>query len=244
MACYELHIGSEGPDFERMATATHSRRYAGRMPAAPARKTGTWKMAYADFLTALMAFFLLMWIVSGISPEGRDEIAKHFNINAAPTAQSASAETGSAAGRLFTALSQQSGLVAARNSVVLAREADGVRIDLVDSARNPLFDSGSGAFTPAGLALAETTGRILTQFSESLSIEGHTDAFGGANFAYSNWELSSDRANEARRALIAAGLAPARIRAVTGLADTRPLLAGQPHLSANRRVSILVHIHD
>lgn len=244
MACYELHIGSEGPDFERMATATHSRRYAGRMPAAPARKTGTWKMAYADFLTALMAFFLLMWIVSGISPEGRDEIAKHFNINAAPTAQSASAETGSAAGRLFTALSQQSGLVAARDSVVLAREADGVRIDLVDSARNPLFDSGSGAFTPAGLALAETTGRILTQFSESLSIEGHTDAFGGANFAYSNWELSSDRANEARRALIAAGLAPARIRAVTGLADTRPLLAGQPHLSANRRVSILVHIHD
>lgn len=244
MACYELHIGSEGPDFERMATATHSRRYAGRMPAAPARKTGTWKMAYADFLTALMAFFLLMWIVSGISPEGRDEIAKHFNINAAPTAQSASAETGSAAGRLFTALSQQSGLVAARDSVVLAREADGVRIDLVDSARNPLFDSGSGAFTPAGLALAETTGRILTQFSESLSIEGHTDAFGGDNFAYSNWELSSDRANEARRALIAAGLAPARIRAVTGLADTRPLLAGQPHLSANRRVSILVHIHD
>ncbi|WP_430404546.1 flagellar motor protein MotB [Hyphomonas sp.] len=244
MACYELHIGSEGPDFERMATATHSRRYAGRMPVAPARKTGTWKMAYADFLTALMAFFLLMWIVSGISPEGRDEIAKHFNINAAPTAQSASAETGSAAGRLFTALSQQSGLVAAGDSVVLAREADGVRIDLVDSARYPLFDSGSGAFTPAGLALAETTGRILTQFSESLSIEGHTDAFGGASFAYSNWELSSDRANEARRALIAAGLAPARIRAVTGLADTRPLLAGQPHLSANRRVSILVHTHD
>lgn len=244
MACYDWHIGSEGPDFERMAIATHSRRYAGRMPAAPARKTGTWKMAYADFLTALMAFFLLMWIISGVSPEGRDEIAKHFNSNTSPTAQSAAAETSSAAGRLFTALSQQSGLVAAGDSVVLAHEVDGVRIDLVDSARNPLFDSGSGAFSPAGLALAETTGHVLMQFSEPVSIEGHTDAFSGASSTYSNWELSSDRANEARRALIAAGLAPARIRAVTGLADTRPLQAGQPHLSANRRVSILVHIHD
>ena len=227
-----------------MATATHSRRYAGRMPAAPARKTGTWKMAYADFLTALMAFFLLMWIISGVSPEGRDQIAKHFNSHAAPTAQSATEETDSAAGRLFTALSQQSGLVAAGDSVVFAREADGIRIDLVDSARNPLFDSGSGAFSAEGLALAETTGRILMQFSEPVSIEGHTDAFSGVSNAYSNWELSSDRANEARRALIAAGLAPARIRAVTGLADTRPLDAGQPHLSANRRVSILVHTRD
>lgn len=214
------------------------------MPAAPARKPGTWKMAYADFLTALMAFFLLMWMVSGVSAEGRDEIARHFNSNAAPTAASATAEAGSAADRLFTALSRQSGLVAAGDSVVLAREAIGVRIDLVDSARNPLFDSGSGAFSPSGLALARTTGDILRQFSEPVSIEGHTDAFSAGSATYSNWELSSDRANEARRALIAAGLAPARIRAVTGLADTRPLQAGQPHLSANRRVSILVHIHD
>ena len=214
------------------------------MPAAPARKAGTWKMAYADFLTALMAFFLLMWILSGVSPEGRDEIASYFNSNASPTAQASAVQPDSAAGRLFTALSQQSGLIEGGDSVVLAREADGVRIDLVDSARHPLFDSGSGAFTQEGIALAEAAGRVLTQFSEPVSIEGHTDAFSATGTAYSNWELSSDRANEARRALITAGLEPARIRAVTGLADTRPLDAGQPHLSANRRVSILVHTHD
>jgi chemotaxis protein MotB len=227
-----------------MATATLSRRYAGRMPAAPARKAGTWKMAYADFLTALMAFFLMMWIISGVSPEDRDEIASYFSYNATTTAPASALQDSSAAGLLFAALGQQAGLVAAGDSVVFTQEADGVRIDLVDSARRPLFDSGSGAFTQDGLALAEETGRVLMQFSERVSIEGHTDAFTSTSAAYSNWELSSDRANEARRALIAAGLEPSRIRAVTGLADTRPLDAGQPHLSANRRVSILVHTHD
>ena len=244
MACYELHIGSEGPDFERMATATHSRRYAGRMPVAPARKTGTWKMAYADFLTALMAFFLIMWLISGVSADDRAEIAATFHHKAAPTVTMTAVLPNSTASQLISTLKAKSGLADAGDSVILTREADGVRIDLVDSARRPLFDSGSGAFTQDGLALATAAGEALSHFSEGVSIEGHTDAFSAVGSAYSNWELSADRANEARRALIAAGLAPSRIRAVTGLADTHPLDAGQPHLSANRRVSILVHTND
>ena len=213
------------------------------MPVAPARKAGTWKLAYADFLTALMAFFLLMWLVSGVSPEARSEIADYFHDR--PDAQPAAmaAQTGpSAADRVFSALSQNPDLLSAGTSLVLTREADSVRIDLVDSAERPLFDRADGRFTPAGLELAGKTARALAATGGTLVLEGHTDAFPSATPGYSNWELSSDRANEARRVFEAAGIAPDRIRGVAGLADTRPFVPAQPHLPVNRRVSILVQL--
>jgi len=88
-------------------------------------------------------------------------------------------------------------------------------------------------------AAAET----LAPLSNPLSIEGHTDAFSLTAAGYSNWELSSDRANEARRLLEAGGVAPARFMAVTGLSDTKPLDPGQPHLAQNRRISLKVHLN-
>ena len=225
-----------------MATATLSRRYAGRMPVAPARKTGNWKMAYADFLTALMAFFLLMWLISGVSPEERAAIASQFNNTEATGTLVTSNTTVSEADRLFSALTLQQDLQAAGDSVMLTREPDGVRIDLTDRAGRPLFDTGNGRFTVTGHKLTEAVGQTLANFPQSLTIEGHTDAFGSDEPGFSNWDLSSDRANEARRILNDAGITPDRLRAVAGLAASRPLLPGQPHLSANRRVSILVHI--
>ena len=210
------------------------------MPVAPARKAGTWKMAYADFLTALMAFFLLMWLVAGVSPEDRTEIADWFH-NRTPDAAGAAAEAGpSEADRLFSALSENPDLLAAGNSIVLTREADGLRIDLVDTAERPLFDRADGRFTPLGLDLARKAAATITATGSTITLEGHTDAFPSLTPGYSNWELSSDRANEARRVFEGAGIAPDRIRGVTGLADTRPLVPGQPHLPVNRRVSILV----
>ena len=212
------------------------------MPVAPARKAGTWKLAYADFLTALMAFFLLMWLVSGVSAEDRTEIADYFH-NRLPVASAAAAEAGpSKADRVFSALSRNPDLVAAGNSLVLTREADGVRIDLVDTAERPLFDRADGRFTPAGHDLAQKAAIAITATDSSITLEGHTDAFPSLTPGYSNWELSSDRANEARRVFEAAGIAPERIRGVAGLADTRPLVPGQPHLPVNRRVSILVQV--
>lgn len=209
------------------------------MPVAPARKAGTWKMAYADFLTALMAFFLLMWLVAGVSPEDRAVIADYFH-DRAPGAAAAAKAGPSEADRVFSALSANPDLVAAGNSIVLTREADGVRIDLVDSAERPLFDRADGRFTPAGLDLAQKTARAIAAMDSLVTLEGHTDAFPSLAPGHSNWELSSDRANEARRVFEAAGIAPDRIRGVMGLADTRPLVPGQPHLPVNRRVSILV----
>ena len=211
------------------------------MPVAPARKVGTWKLAYADFLTALMAFFLLMWLVSGVSAADRAEIADYFHNRT--SAAVAAAEAGpSGADRVFSALSQNPDLVAAGNSLVLTKEADGVRLDLVDTAERPLFDRADGRFTPAGLELAQKTATAITATGGMITLEGHTDAFPSLTPGYSNWELSSDRANEARRVFETAGIDPQRIRGVAGLADTRPLVPGQPHLPVNRRVSILVQV--
>lgn len=213
------------------------------MPVAPARKAGTWKMAYADFLTALMAFFLLMWLVSGVSADDRAEIADYFH-NRTPDAATAVAVTSgpSATDRVFSAISENPALVAAGSSVVLAKEADGIRIDLVDTAERPLFNRADGRFTDTGRALARETATALAGTEGTLVLEGHTDAFPSLSPGYSNWELSSDRANEARRVFEAAGITPERVRGVAGLADTRPLVAAQPHLPVNRRVSILVQV--
>jgi chemotaxis protein MotB len=224
-----------------MAYATTHRQIAGRMPAPPARKMGTWKMAYADFLTALMAFFLLMWLVSGVSPDVRAAIAAEFKTKHLELASPAPAVPTEAAD-LFSLLQLSETLKAAGESVILSVEPDGVRLDLVDTSGRPLFESASGALTAEGAALVAAAAETLAPLSNPLSIEGHTDAFSLTAAGYSNWELSSDRANEARRLLEAGGVAPARFMAVTGLSDTKPLDPGQPHLAQNRRISLKVHL--
>jgi len=224
-----------------MAYATTHRQLAGRMPAPPARKMGTWKMAYADFLTALMAFFLLMWLVSGVSPDARAAIAGEFKTRETSLASAAPAVPAEAAD-LFSLLQLSETLKAAGESVILSVEPDGVRLDLVDTAGRPLFQSASGALTREGAELVAAAARSLAPLSNPVSIEGHTDAFSLASTGYSNWDLSSDRANEARRLLETGGVAAARFQAVTGLADTRPLDPGQPHLAQNRRISLKVNL--
>lgn len=225
-----------------MAYATTPRTRAGRMPAFPARKMGTWKIAYADFLTALMAFFLLMWLVSGVSPESRAAIAAEFKNRPADTALAASDGVPLEADRLFSLLTLSERLKAAGDSLILTAEPDGVRLDLVDTEGRPLFESARGALTPEGRALVDSAAAALAPLPNALSIEGHTDAFGLAGAGYTNWELSSDRAHEARRLLETGGVASARIRAVSGLADTMPLNPGEPHSARNRRISLKVHL--
>ncbi len=228
-----------------MAIATtNPQRFPGRRPGAPRRKMGTWKMAYADFLTALMAFFLLLWLVSGVSPASRAAIADYFTGNARPAAAAGPLVDmrPSEAQRLITRLAAAPALQAAGDSVRIASTADGVRIDLVDSAARPLFASNSDALSEAGTDLTRQVGAVLAPLSAALTIEGHTDAFTPRDSARSNWEISSERANTALRLLVSAGVSPDRVTAVTGLAATRPLNPGEPHLSANRRISILLQI--
>ena len=104
-----------------------------------------------------------------------------------------------------------------------------------------MFASESGALTEAGEALTLQLGQAISGLAGPITIEGHTDAFPSLDANRTNWDISSERANAARRILVSAGVSTDRVRAVTGLADTRPLNPGEPHLSANRRISILLH---
>jgi chemotaxis protein MotB len=203
---------------------------------------GTWKMAYADFLTALMAFFMLMWLVSGVSPESRAAIASEFKPPNMAASSASLPKVPDEAAQLFSLLQLSETLKQAGDSVILTAEPDGVRLDLVDTSGRPLFESASGELTAEGKALVSAAAATLAPLPNALSIEGHTDAFSLAKAGYSNWELSSDRANEARRLLEAGGVVSDRLRAVTGLSDTQPLDAGQPHLAQNRRISLKVHL--
>ena len=226
-----------------IATTT-SQRFPGRRPAAPRRKMGTWKMAYADFLTALVAFFLVMWLVSGVSPDSRTAIADFFTGEDTTATQSSTLVDlrPSESARAFHALKSNPALSAAGTSVILTQEANGIRIDLVDGDARPLFDSESGTLTDSGEALTRDLGVALGGMPGAITIEGHTDAFPSLIPNRSNWDISSERANAARRVLSNAGISPERVRAVTGLADTQPLKPGEPHLSVNRRISILLDL--
>jgi len=223
-----------------MALAYSSRRNKGRMPAASARKLGTWKLAYADFLTALCAFFLIMWIIHGVSKQERQTIAQQFGAETeTPAPGETLADTSNA---LVTALQENPDLAAYGSSVTISSEANYIRIELSDMAERPLFETGDGRLNETGRHLTQLTGRAIAALPLAIEIEGHTDSHPSRTAGYSNWELSSDRANSARRLLVEAGVSESRIQGVTGLAHTRPLLQDAPEDPANRRLSIVLVI--
>lgn len=236
-------LGQKGHNESDMTIARASRRIPGRRPAAPARKMGTWKLAYADFLTALCAFFLVMWIVHGVSSEDKAELARQFS-GEVTAAAAATSPVDTTAMQVAQQLRDDPGLLAFGSSVSITSEPNIVRIDLTDMATRPLFETGDGALNETGVSLTDAAGTLLANLPFTLMIEGHTDSNPSLTEGYSNWELSTDRANSARRILESSGVAPARIRAVSGLADTRPLLAGSPQAPANRRISIVLVIAD
>lgn len=146
---------------------------------------GTWKLAYADFLTALAAFFLLMWMLNDASPAARVEIAAYFRGDAPARVQPvASAVTFApaqtkAAEKLYAALTLDETLASAGDSLILTPTPQGVRLELIDRDDAPLFATGASQFTPRGERLVAAVARALVPFDTSLSIEGHTDAFSG-----------------------------------------------------------------
>ncbi len=201
------------------------------------RRAGQWKLAYADFLTALSALFLVLWLSSASSHDQRAEIAAYFTGRAAPS--------GAPVEHAFDATIEQDLLATLpADRVHVVRAGDRVRIELTDARSDPFFASGSGAFSPFGEAVLARVAGVLAPIGAPIEIEGHTDAFPAAGADFDNWSLSTARALAARRALLAAGVAPQRIVAVSGRADTAPLLPTQPHLPANRRVTIVLDLAD
>ncbi|NQY95691.1 MAG: flagellar motor protein MotB [Henriciella sp.] len=226
-----------------MAEAYSSRRVKGRTPSASARRMGTWKLAYADFLTALCAFFLIMWIVHGITAGERQALAQQFGSDA-NAIQVAANDPVLQAKTVAQMLRFDPSLESYGSSVTITADPNLVRIDLSDMTEQPLFENGDGSLNETGQQLTRLTGSAISHLSFPVMIEGHTDSNPSLTEGYSNWELSSDRANSARRLLIEAGVSEDRIKSVAGLADTRPLLQNAPQDGVNRRISIVLVISD
>ena len=272
---------------------------------------GAWKVAYADFVTAMMAFFLLLWLLNATTDEQKRGIADYFSPTA--VAQNTSGAGGVLGG---TSLSRDGTLSSDRSPVGITialtpdtesepsekepgdaestgeaasgealsdeelerqlteREAEkfaqaeeslrqairavpelqdlakqllvdqtseGMRIQIVDRERVSMFPSGSAEMFGRTRQLMGLVANAIGQLPNRIAIKGHTDATPfSSGSGYSNWELSTDRANASRRALINAGLNASRIESVVGRADQEPLLADQPYSPRNRRISIIL----
>ncbi len=266
---------------------------------------GAWKVAYADFVTAMMAFFLLLWLLNSVTQEQLEGISNYF-------APASIAETTSGAGGVLggTSITQTEGAMnspmsssevtvdlpppragsglqeseetaetevteddAAEvlrkkeqeqfenaeeelhktiesmpqlkqlvNSLLVDNTDEGMRIQIVDQDGLAMFPRGSAKMYLHTRRVLELVAGVINKMPQKVAISGHTDSvkFSGGAGDYTNWELSADRANAARRALIELGVDPARLARVVGRAATEPLLKDNPKDAKNRRISIVL----
>jgi chemotaxis protein MotB len=213
---------------------------------------GAWKVAYADFVTAMMALFIVLWLLSA-SEKVQKAVGGYFQD---PTGQGRQTGTTTAGigetltvnrkdlqdlkDKLAQVMKQIPQLQHMENQIRMTITAEGLRIDLLETERGLFFGKGNPKPSEAGTELIQVLATELLKLPNKVAIEGHTDStpYGGAD--YSNWELSSDRANAARRILVHNGLSPDRISQVRGFADQRLLLKNDPMNPSNRRISIIV----
>jgi chemotaxis protein MotB len=227
---------------------------------------GAWKVAYADFVTAMMAFFLVMWIV-GQSEDVKAGVAGYFRDPKAlteggrgvlPGAESGTTGGGQPMGMTgleaaMTALERAADEIRQalealpefkdlRDQVEITLTDEGLRIELREAPDDGFFDSGSAQVKPPTVAMLKVIAAQLGELPNRVAIEGHTDSrpYSAESGNYTNWELSADRANAARRILEGSGLHPRQIEAVRGFADMRLRKQDDPLDAGNRRISIIV----
>tara|TARA_R110000824_G_scaffold399843_1_gene606036 strand:- start:125172 stop:126113 length:942 start_codon:yes stop_codon:yes gene_type:complete len=287
--------------------------------AAHAHHGGAWKIAYADFVTAMMAFFLLMWLISMTTPEQKQGLADYFapasvsrstsgsggvlggtafdtegsrmpgsaprvvmtiSTPAAPKSaetndqRTASASDGSrestnsessaqgqisqatspieinsadeqnfrsATESLRQAMQDNPELAELSKNVIIDETPEGLRIQIIDQDGRSMFPSGHAEPYERTRLLLESVGKILLRLPNRISISGHTDSAPYRGLpGYSNWELTADRANAARRVIGAQGLPNDRIYQVVGKADSEPLFPEDTRMAANRRLTIVL----
>ncbi len=252
---------------------------------------GAWKVAYADFVTAMMAFFLLLWLLSSSSKETLQGLSEYFtptqgikdNMGIGFKGGEAPSTKGAAKGsmsdpaivsghtpsgavaenpdnpsrsdaqeedNLFKegaksieqAFAQSPALSQYGDNVSIQQTPEGLRIDIIDSDKYAMFERGNAALTEHGRAVLSQMSKMLKKMPNFMAIYGHTDASpteaGRAD--YSNWELSSDRAQMARRYLITSGIEQERPKKVVGMADRELFVPSEPRSPKNRRISLVM----
>lgn len=242
---------------------------------------GSWKVAFADFATAMMAFFLVLWLTATASPEQIKAVEGYFrdpvgfteggSPNPVDLEGSASVVNETSADlepnqieisddvvdtlsdtleqrrmeELFQELKQRieenETLQEFKDQLLIDITDEGLRIQIVDRSGRPMFDSGKAELKYYSQEILFELAKTLGSVDNKLSLTGHTDAtpFGGRP-GYTNWELSADRANTARRALVAGGVRAQQIARVVGLSDSVLFNKKEPNAPVNRRISIIV----
>ncbi|MFZ5606018.1 MAG: flagellar motor protein MotB [Pseudomonadota bacterium] len=252
---------------------------------------GSWKVAYADFVTAMMAFFLVMWLVGALTTKQREAISDYFK-NPSPVAGEstvrAQGQNGpggastsmiklggtmelpkndgkqltraprqddpNASGKLQEqkrleelmkelqeAISKSQALEPFKDQLLLDITPEGLRIQIVDKQNRPMFDLGSAKLMPYTVGILHEIGNFVNRVPNRITIAGHTDTATYSNrIGYSNWELSADRANAARRALLEGGMQPDKVVRVVGFGSSVLFDKKNPLNPINRRISIVV----
>jgi chemotaxis protein MotB len=213
---------------------------------------GAWKVAYADFVTAMMALFIVLWLLSSSKPV-QEAVGGYFRdpsgssnkvgINLSGPKESFSVTQDNMAKlkeQLQKQVQQMADFEKLKDQISMTVTAEGLRVELLESASNTFFDSGKSTPNANGKELLLMLAHELGSLPNKISIEGHTDAkpYAGTH-DYSNWELSTDRANGARRLMQGSGIRPDQISQVRGYADQQ-LRKPDPLDPSNRRISIIV----
>ena len=252
---------------------------------------GAWKIAYADFVTAMMAFFLLMWLLGSTAKGDLQGIAEYFSTplkvamaggsgagdsssvilgggkdltrkdgqvkkGSEPPAKKTYDLKGAAADlerieaeklkglktRIEAAIEASATLKQFKKQLLMDITTEGLRIQIVDAQNRPMFASAKAELQPYTREILHEIGRVLNDMPNKISLSGHTDAtpYSTGDKGYSNWELSSDRANASRRELIAGGMEEKKIVRVVGLSSAVLMDQQNPNNPINRRISIIV----
>ena len=217
---------------------------------------GAWKVAYADFVTAMMSLFIVLWLMNS-SEKVRRAVAGYFNDPKGTGSLMGTTMKGTGKGtsisqvpteelqelkdKLEQEIKARKELEKLSKQIEITITPEGLRIELIEGKNSTFFQSGSAKLSENGQELLALLAKELKTLPNSLLIEGHTDASPYVNeLGYSNWDLSADRANSARRLLQQDGVRADQVTQVRGYADQLLRVKDNPTDPSNRRISILV----
>jgi chemotaxis protein MotB len=211
---------------------------------------GAWKVAYADFVTAMMALFIVLWLMNTSKPV-QEAIAGYFKDPAGtgkllgalqpPTKTVSKDDMAKVKTELEKAIQQMTNFDKLKDQIKITVTEEGLRIELLEAGKGTFFESGDTDPNGNGRELLMTIAEELGKIPNRISIEGHTDSepFSGRD-NYTNWELSVDRANASRRLMQLHGLRADQVAQVRGFADQQPREGQNPADPSNRRITLIV----
>ncbi len=215
---------------------------------------GAWKVAFADFVTAMMALFIVLWLLSSseqvqkavggyfTDPKGRGkDVGNGLRGSGSESLAIQKDDMNKLKEKLEQSISGSTALQKIREHVIFTVTSEGLRVELLEGEHSTFFESGSPRPTDFGKELLGKLAQEIGKLPNRVTMEGHTDSKPFADGGdYSNWELSSDRANAARRWMQQNGMRPDQVTQIRGFADQSPRDPAHPADASNRRVTLII----